>query len=297
MAQISQRPGDVAFAQAARRRATGRRTLTNLVSYGWIGLIAITTIVPYLWMISTSLKPRSEILYYRALPLEPTLSNYVTILTNFPFARWYLNTSLVTAISVVSTLLFCSLAGYGLSKFQFPGRNVFFIFILATVMVPVEMLIIPWYAGAFRLGLANTYGGLVFPGLISAFGVFILRQSIQNIPNELIDAARVDGMPELGIFFRIILPLVSGPLAALAILTALSVWNDYLWPLIIVEKIEMYTLQIGIAVSAQGDAQDTRLDWGVVMSATTVASIPMLILVISAQKYLIRGITLTGLKG
>ena len=171
----------------------GRRTLTGVISYGWIGLIAITTILPYLWMISTSFKPRPEILYYRALPLEPTLSNYVTILTKFPFARWYLNTFVVTIISVVSTLLFCALAGYGLSKFRFPGRNVFFIFILATVMVPVEMLIIPWYAGAFKLGLANTFPGLVFPGLISAFGVFILRQAIQNIPNELIDAARVDG--------------------------------------------------------------------------------------------------------
>lgn len=284
-------------ARTARRRRATRSFLAGFVSYGWVILIALTTLFPYLWMLSNSLKPRSEIAYYRLLPEHPTFANYAKILTKYPFGQWYINTAIVTVIAVVCTLLFCSLAGYALAKFHFPGRNAFFVFILATVMVPIEMLILPWYVGAFKLGLTNTYFGLVFPGLISAFGVFVMRQSILNIPDDLIDAARVDGMSEPGIYFRIILPLVSGPLSALAILTALGQWNDFLWPLIVVNNTNLFTMQVGVTYATQGEFQDTMMDWGTIMAATTVASVPMLLLVVFAQKYLVKGIALTGLKG
>lgn len=286
-----------ASAQAAKRNRTIRTAVAGFGAYGWAILIAVSTLLPYLWMLSNSLKPRAEIAYYQLLPVHPTLDNYIKILTKYPFGQWYLNTFIVTVISVVSTLLFCSLAGYALAKFRFPGRNAFFIFILATVMVPVEMLILPWYVGAFRLNLLNTYTGLVLPGLISAFGVFILRQAILNIPDDLIDAARIDGMSEPGIYLKIILPLVAGPLSALAILTALGSWNDFLWPLIVVNNPSMFTMQVGVTFASQGEFQDTMLDWGTVMAATTVASIPMLLLVIFAQKYIVRGIATTGIKG
>jgi multiple sugar transport system permease protein len=281
----------------ARRRRSVNSLIVGLISYGWVIIIAITTLLPYIWMVLNSFKPRSEIVYYRFLPLAPTLENYIKILTKYPFGRWYMNTAIVTAISVVSTLFFCSLAGYALAKFHFRGRDVFFVLILATVMVPVEMLIIPWYVGAYRLHLTNTYAGLVIPGLVSAFGVFILRQAIINIPDDLIDAARVDGMSEIGIYFKIVLPLVSGTLSALAILTALASWNDFLWPLIVIDKPPMFTLQVGVTFATQGDVQDTVLDWGTIMAATTVASLPMLFLVIFSQKYIVKGIATTGLKG
>ena len=189
------------------------------------------------------------------------------------------------------------MAAYALSKFRFRGREFFFVMILATIMVPSEMLIIPWYVSAQRLGLGNSLAGLLFPGLISAFGVFVLRQAMFNVPNELIDAARVDGMSEPGIFVKIILPLVSGALAALAILTALSAWNDYLWPLIIMRDAIKFTLQVGISYAALTDAAEAINDWTVIMSSTTIASLPMLILMIATQRYLVKGITLTGLKG
>ena len=285
-----------AIKPAGKKQSTSTAIVRGL-SYGWVALVAITTLLPYVWMVLNSFKPRSEIVHYRFLPLAPTLDNYIKILTKYPFSRWYFNTALVTVISVVSTLLFCSLAGYALAKFRFPGRNLFFILILATVMVPVEMLIIPWYVGAFQLHLTNTYAGLIIPGLISAFGVFILRQAIMNVPDDLIDAARVDGMSEIGIFFKIVLPLVSGTLSALAILTALAAWNDFLWPLIVIDKPPMFTLQVGVTFATQGDVQDTILDWGTIMAATTVASLPMLFLVILAQKYIVKGIATTGLKG
>jgi multiple sugar transport system permease protein len=286
-----------AHAAVARRQKFFAKTISAAVSYLWVGAICLTTLFPFFWMISSSLKPRAEIVFFRLLPVNPTLNNYTRVLTKYPYFNWYLNTIIYTLITVGSVLLFSAMAAYALSKFRFRGREFFFVMILSTIMVPGEMLIIPWYVSAQRLGLGNSYAGLLFPGLISAFGVFVLRQAMFNVPNELIDAARVDGMSEPGIFVKIILPLVSGALAALAILTALSTWNDYLWPLIIMRDAIKFTLQVGISYAALTDAAEAINDWTVIMSSTTISSVPMLILMIATQKYLVKGITLTGLKG
>jgi multiple sugar transport system permease protein len=290
---VSSHPYD----SAVLRRNQRIRTVVTWLTYALLIVIAITTIFPYFFMISSSFKPREEIIYFRLLPVQPTLENYVRVLTRYPFGRWYLNSLLVTVVAVTSTLFFASMAGYALSKFTFRGRDFFFTLILASIMVPSEMLVIPWYVGANRFGLVDTYPGVIFPALVDAFSVFVLRQAIFNVPNELIDAARVDGMPEIGIYFRIILPLVSGALAALGILITLGVWNDYLWPLIILQDIDMYTLQVGITYAATTYAAESISDWTLIMTATTIASVPMLLLVIFSQQYLVKGITLTGLKG
>ncbi len=271
--------------------------VSTILAYAFVIIIGLTTLFPFFWMVSSSLKPKSEIIFFRLLPIEPTIENYVGALTRNPFGRWYINTTIVTALMVASTLFFSALAAYSLTKFRYRGRDLLFMLILSTMMVPSEMLIIPWYVGAQKLGIANSYTGIVFPGLISAFGVFVMRQAVMNVPNELIDAARVDGMSEPGIFLRIILPLVSGSLAALAVLTALGAWNDYLWPLIIAQDAEMFTLQVGISYSALTETAEAGADWTVVMSATSIASVPMLILLIASQKYLVQGIALSGLKG
>jgi multiple sugar transport system permease protein len=284
-------------AAAAHRRKRLTSIFSAAASYLWVGSICLTTLFPFFWMISSSFKPRAEIVFFRLLPVSPTLNNYVRVLTKYPYFNWYLNTFIYTLLTVGSVLLFSAMAAYALSKFRFRGREFFFVMILATIMVPSEMLIIPWYVSAQRLGLGNSLAGLLFPGLISAFGVFVLRQAMFNVPNELIDAARVDGMSEPGIFVKIILPLVSGALAALAILTALSAWNDYLWPLIIMRDAIKFTLQVGISYAALTDAAEAINDWTVIMSSTTIASLPMLILMIATQRYLVKGITLTGLKG
>ncbi len=273
-----------------------RRAVSALLAYGFVSIICLTTLFPFFWMISTSFKPESEVVFFRLLPQAPTLANYARALTRNPFGHWYINTTIVTVLSVVSTLFFSAMAAYSLSKFRYKGRGILFLLILSTMMVPSEMLIIPWYVGAQRLGIANSYLGIVFPSLITAFGVFVLRQAILNVPNELIDAARVDGMTEPGIFMRIILPLISGSLAALAVLTALGIWNDYLWPLIIAQDVEMYTLQVGISYSALTDSAESLADWTVIMSSTAIASVPMLLLLIASQKYLVQGIALSGLK-
>ena len=278
------------------RQRTRHGLFPNILAYGLVGIVCLTTLFPFLWMISTSLKPESEVVFFRLLPQAPTLDNYTYTLTRNPFGRWYVNTIIVTLLSVASTLLFSAMAAYSLAKFRYRGRGILFLLILSTMMVPSEMLIIPWYVGAQRLGITNSYLGIVFPSLITAFGVFVLRQAILNVPGELIDAARVDGMTEPGIFFRIILPLISGSLAALAVLTALGTWNDYLWPLIASQEVDMYTLQVGTSYAATTDASEYLANWTVIMSATTIASIPMLVLVIVSQKYLVEGIALSGLK-
>jgi multiple sugar transport system permease protein len=274
-----------------------RHAFTQAGAYTWLILLGITTALPFVWMISTSLKPRPEIFYFRFFPLQPTISHYIDVLTRWQFGTWFFNTIVVTILTTASTLLFCSLCGYALAKFKFWGRSLFFTLILSTIMVPSEMLLIPWFVGAFKLGVVDSMTGVVFPGLIGAFGVFVMRQAFQNIPNELLDAARVDGMSELAIFFKIAMPLSSGALAALGVLTALGTWNDYFWPLIITQSVDRFTLQRGMMHAAAADAgRETTVAWDIVMTTTTISSMPMLILVIFLQKYFVKGITFSGLK-
>ena len=290
--------GALARHQAVVRRNKTRRDLTQGAAYTWLIIVSVTTVLPFLWMILTSLKPKPEIYYFRFLPREPTLAHYVDVLTRWQFGTWFFNSIMVTVITTFSTLFFCALCGYALAKFNFPGRTIFFVIILATIMVPGEMLLIPWYVGAFNLKVTNTLTGVVFPGLMGAFGVFVMRQAFLNLPADLLDAARVDGMSELGIFFKIALPLTSGALAALGVLTALGTWNDYFWPLIILQSLDRYTIQLGMVHAAATDAaHDLQIDWTVIMSTTTISALPMLVLVVFLQKYFVKGITMTGLKG
>jgi multiple sugar transport system permease protein len=280
------------------RRHRLNRLLSQGGAYTWLILLSLTTVLPFVWMVSTSLKPRPEIFYFRFFPLQPTLAHYTDVLTRWPFGLWAINSALVTIMISVSTLLFCSLCGYALAKFKFWGRSLFFVLILATIMVPSEMLLIPWYVGAYNLGINNSMSGVVFPGLIGAFGVFVMRQAFMSIPNEMLDAARVDGMSELAIFFKIALPLTSSALAALGVLTALGAWNDYFWPLIVLQSPDRFTLQLGMMHAAATDAgRETSVAWDVVMTSTSIAALPMLLLVVALQKYFVKGIAMSGLKG
>ena len=284
------------YHRAARRNKI-RTIFTQGGAYTWLILLSITTALPFIWMISTSLKPRPEIFYFRFFPLEPTIKNYIDVLTRWQYGTWFFNSIVVTLITTFSTLLFCSLCGYALAKYKFWGRSLFFTLILATIMVPSEMLLIPWFVGAFKLEVVDSLTGVVFPGLIGAFGVFVMRQAFMNIPKELLDAARVDGMSELAIFFKIAIPLTSSALAALGVLTALGAWNDYFWPLIITQSVDRFTLQRGMMHAAAADAgRESTVAWDIVMTSTTISALPMLILVILLQKYFVKGIALSGLK-
>jgi multiple sugar transport system permease protein len=250
-------------------------------------------IFPFIWMAVSSIKQASDIYNISLIPKNPTLDNYREVLQNTEYVRWFLNSLIIATVTTASVAFFDSLAGYTLAKFNFPGRSFIFIAILSTLMVPTEMLVIPWYVLSIEMKWTDSYWGIMFPGVISAFGVFLMRQFFSGVPNDLIDAARLDGFSEFRIFWKIALPLVKPAVAALCIFTFLGNWNAYIWPLIVTRSEEMRTLPVGIAFFSSEAASAFHL----IMAAASLATIPVLLVFIIFQKQIIKGITLTGLKG
>lgn len=253
---------------------------------------AVITLFPFLWMLATAFKPAPDIYSLDLIPKHPTLANFQRILDETPFARWYINSTIVATVTTLSVAFFDSLVGYILAKVNFKGRNVIFFAILSSIMIPTEMLIIPWYVGASKMNLVDTHLGVMFPGLITAFGIFLMRQFMESIPNDLLDAGRIDGLGELGIFWKIALPNVRPALAALCIFTFLGNWNAFLWPVIAIESPEMRTLPVGLSFFSYENFNQYEL----VMAGATMAVIPVLIIFAIFQKQIIKGITLTGIK-
>lgn len=270
-----------------------RRSLARILLYLILGVGGFGMVFPFLWMVASSLKHANEIYNLNLIPDNPTLDNYRTVFTDTEFVRWFLNSVIVALITTASVAFFDSLAGYTLAKFRFPGQQVIFIVILSTLMVPTEMLVIPWYLMSINLHWADSYWGIMFPGVMSAFGVFLMRQFFLGVPNDLLDAARIDGVSEFRLFWNIALPLVKPAVAALCIFTFLGNWNAFLWPLIVTRSEEMRTLPVGIAFfsSEAGSAYE------LIMTAAALGTIPVLVVFAIFQRQIIRGIALTGLKG
>jgi len=271
------------------------RRMTTIGAYLILIVLSVTMIFPFLWMVLSSFKDATQIFQSRIFPSHPTLDNYRTILLSGSsrFPQWFLNSAIVATCTTVSVLFFDSLLGYTLAKFSFPGKKLIFLLVISTLMIPTEMLVIPWYALSRAMKWGNTYWGIMFPGMISAFGVFLMRQFMTTIPNDLLDAARIDGMGELNIFIRVVLPLVTPALATLAIFNFIGNWNAFLWPLIVASKPKMFTLPVGLA-NFSGEAGS---DWHLIMTGATVSMIPLVIIFIIFQKQIVRGIAMTGLKG
>ena len=262
----------------------------RFLSYFLLTLGSVVMLFPFLWMLLTSLKPLSEIFNLSLFPEDPTLANYRDILFDSPFPRWFWNSLVVAGITTLSVLFFDSLVGYTLAKLAFPGKRVIFILILSTLMVPTEMLMIPWYDMSARWGLINTYTGLLFPGLMTAFGIFLTRQFFETVPDELLDAGRIDGVSEFGLFWRVALPLVGQALAALAILTFLGNWNAFLWPLIVTQDRSMYTIPVGVALfSGEAGSQ-----WNLITAAASLSVFPVLIVFAFFQRQIIEGAVRSG---
>ena len=274
------------------RRASWELMLVYLV----LSLGAVVMVTPFVWMILTSLKPAPELVKFAFLPKNPTLNNYVEVLQTNDFGRWYFNSLLIACISTASVAFFDSLVGYTLNKFEFPGKNVIFFGILATLMIPTEMLIIPWFNMSVQLGWnqgAMQYWGIVFPGVITAVGIFLMRQFFDGVPNELLDAARIDGVNEFGIFWRVAIPLVKPAVAALCIFNFIGNWNAYLWPLIIASGRSYYTLPVGLSFFRG----ESTTQWEMIMTGASLATVPLLLVFLIFQRQIIKGIALTGLKG
>jgi multiple sugar transport system permease protein len=251
-------------------------------------------IFPYLWMLSTSFKARGTWYNISLIPEQFSLEYYERLLSTSLLPRWYLNTLIVAVVGTISVVFFSSLAGFVFAKYHFRGREFMFVLILATIMIPSEMMIIPWYTGVAKIGWIDSIPGILMPGMLSAFGVFVMRQFMANIPDELLDAGRIDGVSEFGLFWRISFPLARPAAAVVAIFTFLGHWNDFLWPLIVTNSDRMQTLQVGLSRLSQ---LETGADWGGTMSGAALASIPMLIVFLFFQKQIISGMKLSGLKG
>ncbi len=265
----------------------------TILAYVLLSAGAVLMVFPFAWMLLSSFKDAREVLSPAILPSRFTLASYVEVLTRTAFPRWFLNSLIVAVLNTASVLFFCALVGYVLARMRFPGKNVIFIAILSTLMVPTEMLVIPWFVMSAQFGWVDTYWGLLFPGLIPGFGVFLMRQFFQTLPRDLFDAGRIDGVSEFGLFLRIGLPLVGPGLAALGIFAFIGNWNAFLWPLIVAQSASMRTVPVGIALFS-GEAGSA---WHLIMATSSMAILPVLIVFIIFQRQIIEGVVLTGVKG
>ncbi len=279
------------FASHQRTQRTRQIIIWVILSVG-----ALAMIVPFEWMLATSLSrlanqsmPRLP----RLWPADPSLFNYMVAVKNLPMLRYYFNSFLVTTVSTVGYLFFSSLTGYVFAKGRFVAKPVLFIILLMTLMVPFEVRMIPLYLFMRQLHLTDTYWALILPFLSGGFGMFLMRQYMSTIPDDLVDAARVDGAHEFAIYWRVMLPLCGPPLAALAVLNALWRWNDVLWPLMVISDSRLYTVTLGLATASRQQGILT----GVALANTTLAILPIALLYIVLQRFIIRGIAYSGLKG
>jgi multiple sugar transport system permease protein len=294
------------FERSERARRAG-----TIFAYGMLTFWALLSLVPIYFLFILSFQDLGVNLTVRDIkwiPTDPSWRNYRELfqldapfwIERRPFFRWALNSALVALIPTISNLIFDSMAGYALAKMRFPGRNLIFGMVIATMTIPEFITFIPLYRMMSDFGWMNTYWALLFPGFAGVAGIFLMKQSIQSLPSSLMDAARIDACSEWGIFWKIVLPLSKPVLAIVGITSFMAGWNSYFWPYLVTQSREMLTLQAGL--SSMMGAGATGLppssnDLGVVMAGATLAAIPMIIVFFIFQKYIVQGITVGGVKG
>jgi multiple sugar transport system permease protein len=285
---------------AAAERPPGRRRRPS----AWHLLlipVALVMLFPFVWLVITSVSTLAETRSFPpSLPagfplqwIENAVKNYGDAWTLAPFGRWVLNTTVVTAVVVAGNLVFCSLAGYALARLRFFARTALFLVILATLMVPFQVVMIPVLLICRDLGLVDTLGALIAPNLVTPFGIFLLRQFFKTLPLEIEEAARIDGATRLGTLVKVLLPSMAAPLATVGIMTMLWSWNDFLWPLIAIQSEKSMTLQLGLSTFVGAHATN----WPVLMAGTVTSQIPMLVAFVLAQRWFVRSLASSGLKG
>ena len=258
-----------------------------------IGLILM--VIPFLWMAISSIKPEAELRRRPPtwLPETVTGENYQELFTRLDFTTFFTNSILVAAAVTIGNMVFCSMLGYALAKLDFRGKKVLFALVLGTLMIPGVVTFVPLFVLTVNLGLANTLTGMALPFLAGPFGVFLMRQYILSLPDELIQAARVDGAGELRIFASVIMPLCWPALATLGILTFLSSWNNFLWPLVVATNEDKYTLPVALALYAVGQ---NATQYGLLLAGSVVVVIPVIVVFLFLQRHIMQGISMTGIK-
>lgn len=273
-----------------------KRRNNNWVVYILLSVGIVLVVAPFLWMIFGSLKTRAELSLVPPtwLPAAPTFDNYNKLFNQLNFPLYFMNSVIIVVLVTGCNLLFCSMLGYALAKLKFTGRNLIFLLVLATLMVPGAVTLIPLFVIMSKLHLVNSLAAVILPEAAGAFGVFLMRQFILSIPDELLDAARIDGASEFFIYSRIVLPLCVPALATLTILTFLGSWNDFLLPLIMLTSDQKYNLPVALATFAIGQHAS---DDGLLMAGAVVIVLPVIVVFLLLQRYFTQGIALTGLKG
>lgn len=263
--------------------------------------IAAVFLTPLYWMASGSFKLQlaSMATPPELFPAHPSLANWETLFgSDIPALRWLLNSCVVAAGTCLVSVTLSACAGYAFGKKRFPGRHILFLLILSTMMIPSQVLLIPLYLEVRALGLYNTYVGLMLPMLVSPFGVFLMRQYVATIPNELMDAARIDGVSEWGMFTRLIVPLMRPAIAALAIFVFAASWNNFLWQLLIADNISMDTLPVGVAAMATTTIGGrTVIDVGLLMAGGSFAALPMILFFLLFQRHFVKGVVVGAVRG
>lgn len=256
--------------------------------------LSLVMVTPLLWMLMTSIQTPAESRQFPpVLPSGIHWQNYTDALHAAPFGRFFLNTALVTGACVLGNLLLCSVAGYAFARFRFFGRDIVFVGILATLMVPFQVVMIPTFIIMKELGLIDSLGALILPNLVTPLGIFLMRQFFRTLPIDLEEAAQIDGCSRLGVLFRVVLPLSGPALATLAVITFLYSWNDFLWPLVVIQTNSHMTLQLGLATFQGAHATN----WTLLMAGNVMATLPMLVAFVVAQRQFVSSIAAAGVKG
>ncbi|KRV50869.1 sugar ABC transporter permease [Wenjunlia vitaminophila] len=284
-------------ARPAPRRHGGSR-LRGPLLYLVASLGLLVMAAPFLWMALSAFKTKKDLTASPPvwIPSEWTLSNFDALLDQLDMSRYFLNSLIVAGLVTICNLLFCSMLGYALAKLNFAGRSKVFALVLAALMVPGNLMILPLYVLMNRLGLIDTYAGLVLPFAAGAFGVFLMRQFMQSVPDELLEAARIDGASEWFIFWRIVMPLVKPALATLTIFTFLSSWNNFIWPLIATNDPDKYTLPVALATFANDPNRTVGGGNGMLMAGSLLVVLPVLVVFVALQRHFTQGIATAGMK-
>jgi ABC-type glycerol-3-phosphate transport system permease component len=275
-----------------------RRVLSLIPLYLVATLGAFLTILPFLWMVLSAFKSNAEIFSYppSIFPKTFNLDNFFKLFEMWPFGSWYINSILVSLISTITVLFFSTLAGFAFAKYDFKGRGIMFGILIASTMIPFQLILIPLFIQVSRMEMINTYAGLIVPFMAPAFGIFLMKQFMSSIPDELLDSARIDGCTEFGIYLNIIVPLIRPAMGTLAIITFLGSWNSFIWPLVILNSDSMMTLPIGLARLTENVPGKSR-DFGVIMAAASLVSVPIILVFIAMQRQFISGILSGAVKG
>jgi len=299
MTQTLDTPPPVTEPPPPRRSRQARTADGSLQTPRWLyavmaaGLVLV--VIPFVWMLLSSIKPEAEV---RAVPPtwwpeSPTLENYDQLFSKLDFATFFMNSAIVAIATAVGNIVFCSMLGYALAKLEFPGKKLLFALVLGTLMVPGVVTFVPLFVLTTNIGLTNTLPGMILPFLAGPFGVFLMRQYILSLPDELILAARVDGASELRIFFSVILPLCGPAIATLGVLTFLTSWNNFLWPLVVATSEDKFTLPVALALYSVGQ---NATKYGLLLAGSVVVVLPVLVVFMLLQRRIMQGIAMTGIK-